>query len=203
MMTYGEVMSMVRAFFLSRWGDVISNPSLIFNHINCALQDIYNADDWAAKYVNEVVSGVKDGLYTKYNLSHPISKLNMATEILGSSASWREYTVTLEQQCECDCSIYMGDNYLYIKSITDTPTQIDVSYIKDYQWATFDADLDKPIPLPDKFIPALIKLTYDWASPINLMQSEAQANDFFSHAANRLNQLKQIDWVTNRFTYSS
>jgi len=50
-----------------------------------------------------------------------------------------------------------------------------------------------PIPLPDKFIPALIKLTYDWASPINLMQSEAQANDFFSHAANRLNQLKQID----------
>ena len=97
----------------------------------------------------------------------------------------------------------MWDRYLYIKSNIDTPTQIDVSYIKDYKWATYDVDMPTPIPLPDKFIPALIKLTYDWASPINLMQSEAQANDFFSHAANRLNQLKQIDWVTNRFTYSS
>ena len=201
MITYWEVMSMVRPFFLSRGGDVITNPSLIFNHINCALQDIYNADDWTAKYVNEKVTGVVDGMYTKYKLSHPISKLNVAKEV--DSYGARTYTPTLEQECECDCSIYLWDDYLYIKSTSDAPRELEVAYIKEYKWATYDKDLATPIPLPDKFVPALIKLTYDWASPINLMQSETWNVDFFSHAANRINQLKVIDGITNKFTYSS
>lgn len=112
-----------------------------------------------------------------------------------------EYTPTLEEDCECECSIRVGDEYLYMEGITETPNSLVVDYIKDYKWATYDKDMTTPIPIPNRYVPALIKLIYDWASPINLMVSEAQATDFYAHGATRLDKIKANDGITDRFRF--
>jgi hypothetical protein len=197
MKTYWEVMALVRPFFLSRWGDVISKPDIIFDFINCSIQDIYNDDDATFTYIHEVVPRTIQWDKSIYKTSFPIRKLNVAKDSQYST----EYTPTLEEDCECDCSIRVGDEFLYLDGTTQTPNSLVIDYIRDYKWAIYDKDMTTPVPLPNRYIPALIKFIYDWASPINLMVSEAAATDFYAHAATRLDKLKANDGVTNRFKY--
>ena len=53
------------------------------------------------------------------------------------------------------------------------------------------------IPLPQRYIPALIKLVYDWAAPISMLAGETATTDFFSHAMQRMEKLVNNDSLTN------
>lgn len=79
----------------------------------------------------------------------------------------------------------------------DVHTKIHVVYVRDYEWINDISRLDEEIPLPARYIPALIKLIYDWASPINLTESEGATVDFFSHGITRLEKLSAQEGLTD------
>lgn len=82
--------------------------------------------------------------------------------------------------------------------VDDRFVRIEVTYVMDYEWIS-ESELTKKIPLPARYMPAVLKLLYDWASPINLMASESQQVDFYSHAMSRLNQLATEDSLTDAY----
>ena len=79
---------------------------------------------------------------------------------------------------------------------------ITLTYIKEYKWAE-DMNLSDPIQLPNRYIPTVIKLMYDWASPINLMSGETAQVDFFSHAMTRSKQLADDDSLTDIYAINA
>lgn len=76
-------------------------------------------------------------------------------------------------------------------------TKLTFHYICDYEFVDEESEKSRLIPLPSSYIPALVKLTYDWASPISLLVGETDNPDFFAHAENRLARLRNTDGMTN------
>jgi hypothetical protein len=74
-------------------------------------------------------------------------------------------TPTLFAFKDCTEFRFDGNNIITDKSVT----KIAVTYVKDYEFASYPEDMTKPVPLPKRYLPSLLKLAYDWASPINLL----------------------------------
>ena len=75
-------------------------------------------------------------------------------------------------------------------------THLEVCYIKDYDWRSL-SELNELVPLPQRYIPALVKLMYDWAAPINMLAGETATTDFYAHAMARIKDLANNDGLTN------
>ena len=70
---------------------------------------------------------------------------------------------------------------------------MDISYNRDYKFVTESTEDSTIVPIPDRYVPALVKMVYDWASPISVLVGETDNPDFFAHAQTRLEQLKIDD----------
>jgi hypothetical protein len=81
-----------------------------------------------------------------------------------------------------------------ITEIRQRPKWADMDAIREiYVNRPNDCHVDHIIPLRGKkvsglhvpenlqYLPALLKMTFDWASPINLMAGEVATTDFYSH----------------------
>lgn len=189
--TYAQMQTLVKPFFLSRGGDELCNPERLMFYTNSSIQDIYNMDAMVERYVTETITAYTDeGTYRKFVSTYPIDKMEEAFDQNGS-----ELRPTLYIPCACELK-FQGKNILTSQDVES----ISCTYIKLYEWQQWPANKDAPIPLADKYIPALCKLIYDWAAPINLMAGESATFDFFSHAMNRLTTIQNSDGVTNTFT---
>lgn len=80
---------------------------------------------------------------------------------------------------------------------------VEMVYIKEYKWATCPESLADEVQVPHRYIPAVCKLMYDWASPVNLMSGETAQVDFFSHAMTRLKMLSDSDSLTDVYDIKS
>lgn len=189
--TYAQLQTLVKPFFLSRWWDEFCNPERLMFYSNSSIQDVFNLDGMVSRYVTETITSyVDEGIYRKFVSTYPIDKVEEAYD-----QNNNPLTPTLYIPCDCELK-FEGKNILTSQDVTSIST----TYIKLYEWAQWPLDKDKVIPLPDKYIPALIKLIYDWASPINLMSGESSTFDFFSHGMNRLTTIMNNDGITNTFT---
>ena len=189
--TYAQMQTLVKPFFLSRWGDELCNPERLMFYTNSSIQDVYNMDGMVERYITETITTyVDEGTYRKFVSIYPIDKMEEAFDQNGS-----ELRPTLYIPSHCELK-FQGKNIFTSQDVTS----ISCTYIKLYEWQQWPANKDVVIPLADKYIPALCKLIYDWAAPINLMAWESATFDFFSHAMNRLTTIQNNDWLTNTFT---
>ena len=148
-------------------------------------------DGMVDRYFTETITSyVDEGNYRKFVATYPIDKMEEAFDQNGSGLR-----PTLYIPCNYELK-FQGKNILTSQDVTS----ISCTYIKEYEWAQWPLHKDSAIPLRDKYIPALTKLIYDWAAPINLMAGESATFDFFSHAMNRLTTIQNNDGITNTFT---
>ena len=194
MITYNQLISYVRPFFLSRgWDDLASSERMLF-YANTSIQDIYNADNATFTYKEETITWVVNWNNMTFTTKFWIRKVQKAYG-LTSSGSREELTPTIFFQATCENAIkfttWEKDLVTNSKYIT-----LEVIYVKEYVWKTME-DLTDNIQLPDRYIWAVCKFMYDWAAPINLMAWEAINTDFFSHWMNRVNSLKDDDYLTD------
>ncbi len=193
--TYAQLISYVLPFFLSRGGDDFASTERILFYLNCSIQDIFNTDSPTFMYKTEILrEPVVDGSNHKFVTTYPILKMQ---ECYGSDWWEEKFTDKMEPELmliRCKHKYrFQGKQIL----VDQWYTAIEVAYIRDYEWVTDLNRLDEEIPLPKRYIPALVKLIYDWAAPINLTQSEASTVDFYSHAANRIDKLAIQDSLTD------
>jgi len=185
--TYSQLISYTRPFFLSRGWDSLATLDRMMFYANAALQDVYNSDNSTFRHKTETITWVLDGDNMKFTTAYPIFKVQHAKD-----QDDAKLTPTLFDRKECEISfewnVILGD---------PTVTEITVVYLIDYIWASYPADLTKWISVPNRYIPAVIKMMYDWASPINLMSSESATTDFFSHWITRMNKLADNDSLSD------
>jgi len=199
MITYSALVSHVQPYFLSRWWDALASADRILFYANCAIQDAYNIDQSTFTYkIDKDIVWVLNWTKNKFITSNSIRKVQ---ECIGYLASWSsiELVPTLfipKDVCNQWCQFTTWNSE--ILTSTDI-VRIDVLYTMDYEWASYPQDFNKAIQLPNRYIPAVIKMMMDWAAPINLMSWESATSDFFSHAMTRFNKLSEEDWLTDMY----
>ena len=196
MITYSELISHVQPFFLSRWWDSLAWPDRILFYANCSIQDAYNIDSATFTYKNETIDFKNNWATNKFETLNWIRKVQ---ECIWYFANWWSIGLTptlllTVENCNDWVKFETWSNIL----ITSTDiVKVEVTYIKEYKWAKYPADMTTVVPLPERYVPAVVKMMMDWASPVNLMTWEWSAIDFFSHAMTRFNKLADDDALTD------
>lgn len=192
--TYWSVFRHLRLWFMSRWWDALASNETIMDYINLTIQDIYNQDSATFLYVTEELEWTIINWKKVFTTTFPIRKVNELLEIdIHWNLSCDKLTPTLfalKSRWEFKFDWY--------QIITDASiNKISVTYVKDYEYAIYPEDMVTPIPLPKRYLPALLKLSYDWSSPINLMDWEMTNVDMYWHWRTRLKELADMDSVTD------
>ena len=192
--TYWTVQTHLKLWFMSRGWDVLADWNTIMDYINLTIQDIYNQDSATFLHITEELTWQMEWNNKVFKTTFPMRKVQRLNEIDNyGNISCNNMTPTLFSIMNRDEFRFEENNIITDKDID----KIAVTYIKDYEFAKYPEDLWKPVPLPKRYLPALLKLSYDWASPINLMDWEMQNTDFYSHWKTRMNELAQMDWLTD------
>jgi len=194
--TYGQIFSVLKRFFLSRWWDILADDEAIWSYLNLAIQDLYNLDSSIYRHVVEDIEWEVNWAYTIFKTQLPIHKLQKCFKYDESGFLVSDENKRLlprlmlgNNKNECTFSWNEITTFNNIKKIR-------VMYLRDFVPVT-STDKWKICELPFRYIPWLIKLAYDWGSPINLMSWETSTTDFFSHWMNRLNTINDADWLTD------
>lgn len=197
--TYAQAASLLRIWFMSRGGDLLANPETLLTYLNLTIQDIYNEDNATFTYETETLTGVRNGDNMVFTTTFPIHKIQLASSWNSTfTERYKDLSPALYNPA-CDEIVFKDKQIL-----ADTDVEyIKVVYVREYTWASFPDDLSKIVPLPKRYLPTLMKLSYDWASPINLMASEQQTTDFYGHGMTRLNKLAASDGVTDNYKLNS
>lgn len=197
-MTYWQLFSILKRWFISRWWDILCDDQWLMDYLNLAMQDLYNEDNSTWRHITEELTWVltNDWKYYKYNTQLPIFKIQKCYPFI----YWNE--ISFEENSNLQPTLFPIKNWRECKFswneiITNTETtKIVVTYLSDYVPATL-ADKSKLVPIPFRYIPSILKLAFDWAAPINLMASETQTTDFYSHWITRLNKININDSLTD------
>lgn len=167
MITYSTLIGHVRPFFLSRGGDELANNERMMFYANCALQDIYNSDSATFTYKRETITGVVNGDKMKFITQGNIRKVQQCVGTMGVSGSIEmKPTLMIPGIYDKDWLQFETGSNVILTS-TDI-TEIDVVYTQEYKWAEL-SEIESPIQVPPRYVPAVCKLMFDWASPVNLM----------------------------------
>ena len=165
---------------------------MLMDYINLSIQDLYNEDNSTWRHIEETITTyTTEWDYNIFKTQLPIYKIQKCYNVV----YWHSIT---QENVNLQPTLFHIDSYDKIKFswneiITHKDIKsINVIYLNDYVMASLE-DESKTLPLPDRYVPALLKLTYDWASPINLMSWETSAVDFYSHWITRLNKL----WIND------
>ena len=179
---------------MSRGWDVLAEPQNIMDYINLTIQDIYNQDSATFLWKTEELEWTLNWNYMVYQTNFPMRKVQ---ELIPLTSDWTFYCDKLTPTLFAikDQSEFKFD---WNQIITDkSVTKISVTYVMDYEFALYPDDMTKTVPLPKRYLPSLLKLAYDWASPINLLDWEMQNIDMYSHWKTRMNELAQMDSLTD------
>lgn len=190
-MLYNQLEWILQPFFLSRWSSSLAWLDEIQSYINLAIQDIYNENNWIFKIKDETLSSYVDANWRRMFTS--TYDIDMFIE--AKDQYWNDiYPITTRLKDDKRTFNVSWKN-IYFLDTTDV-TEIYITYTKQYIWYNRVTDWTNIIPLPDKFIPAVIKAIYDYTSPINLFDWEQTQTDFFWHYTNRIWKLKDQDSVS-------
>lgn len=167
--------SVLRPFFNSRWGSELANNDMLDSYVNIAIQDIYNRHHWWFRNIFEKLDTSTDlwNWTRRFNTSYPISSIvdiydqdwNPVSFWYSPINSWD----TNDEFTETDANIW--ENFIIVRNDIE---YLDIRYIRWFQWFTYNDAKNLPLPLPDKFVPPLLLLIYDYASPISYFEDDAQ-----------------------------
>jgi len=202
MITYSTLISHVRPFFLSRWGDELADNDRMMFYANCAIQDIFNIDSATFTYKNEILEHTSNSWTNKFTTTYNIRKVQ---ECIWTLSNWStvSLTPTLYIADEDDTTYLKFQTWSNIILTHTDILSINIVYIQEYKWSSYPGDLDSVVQVPERYIPAICKLMYDWAAPVNLMSGETAQVDFFSHAMTRMKQLSDDDSLTDLYKIKS
>lgn len=196
-MIYNELEALIHPFFLSRWWDSLAQLDSIQTYINLAIQDIWNEDNWTFKIYNERVSIYVDEAWKRR--FETINEIDMFIE--AKDQYWDDIyptTVWLKSEWASQSDSkefnFSWKNIYFLDSTS--VTELNITYTVKYKWYNRSLNWTDKIPLPDKFIPALLKAIYDYTSPINLFEWETSQVDYYGHYTNKINKLKLLDSVS-------
>lgn len=186
-MLYNQLFTMIKPFFISRWGWALSNTDMLESYVNISIQDVWNFYDWTFKIKQEVLTTPEASWeFLKWKLSSPIDRtIDLYDEHWNSlqPTSWR-----LDNDNEC--KIW----YDFILTTTDIES-IDVRYYSSFEFIEYNTNWTDTLPMPNKFLPALLNKIYDLASPISYFEDD-NVVPRYQIAVRQLNELKQFDWVS-------
>jgi len=150
------------------------------------------------KFKTETLSTYEDNITNNTRMFTTWENIHMFTWNI-CDQNWNSIFPTVWRLQDMDEFFFSWKN-IYFKlndwSNNTTITSIEITYSKTYTFYNRSLDWWKEVPLPEAFIPALIKLIYDYASPINLFDWEQTQVDFYWHYNTRINDLINVDWIT-------
>jgi len=190
-MLYNQLFTMVRPFFISRWGWALSNNDMLEQYINVSIQDIYSFHDWIFKIKEEDLVSEENWDYLKWNLTTPIDR---PIEIWDQNWTQLHATTWSIWEQDKDANVKIWHDFLLTRADVDI-TAINIRYYTQYEWIEFNANWTDPLPFPNKFVPALINKIYDLASPISYFEDD-NVVPRYQIAVRQLNELKQYDSIS-------
>lgn len=194
-MTYTQLFAILKRWFMSRWWDILCDNQWLIDYINLAIQDLYNEDNSTWRHITEDLVWVANWEHMKFTTRLPIFKIQKCFPYNNDYISYEENThiiptlFAIKDRRQCKFS---GYEILTHKDVT----KISVTYLHDYVPVSL-VNMSEIVPVPFRYIPAILKMAFDWAAPINLMAWEVQTTDFYSHWITRLNKINMNDSLTD------
>lgn len=195
-MTYWQLFSILKRWFMSRWWDILCDDQWLMDYINLAIQDIYNEDNSTWRHQTETLVWTLNWDHYKYETTFPIHKIQEAYQY---NSNWQisyikdyKLTPTLKSIKKCKDIKFAWKEIISHKEVN----KIEVTYLMDYVPAAIN-EKNKPLPFPYRYVPVVLKFAMDWAAPINLMSSESSTVDFYTHWITRNNKIRDNDSLTD------
>ena len=186
--------TMVKPFFNSRWWSELASNDMIDNYVNLCIQDIYNRHSRYFKNVNETIVTSTPHLewYKKWTTTFNIETI---VQILDQdnnqfNPSFRRIETTWDDFADVTCNVW--ENFIITK---DDVEEIYVEYIRSHKWFTYEENKNLELPLPNKFIPPLLLMVFDYASPLSYFEDD-NVTPRYEIAEKQLTFIKNNDWIT-------
>ena len=167
--------------------------------INLSIQDLINNSSFSFMSEFQKVEPNVDlyqDQYQVFELDYPINRMH---ELL-IEGDWEVRWEMVDRMPYFDSREFFykrGTNILYWPKEVEFIT---VNYEREFEinnMATSE-DLEKELPIPFTFIPALVKMIYDTASPFSFFQWEWASTDFYWHGKTRMNDLVNSDVLSSK-----
>lgn len=201
--TYAELLAMIHPYFLANWWEDFMSPTEISWIINLSIQDMFNNSDlsFAAEY--EHITAESNLYWWKYLQFKTKKPINLIHELL-INWEWEDQSPnivnTMPHTNVMEFHYKKWTNTIYATNVDDWSfITLSVNYNRDYirNKLLTDEDRKREVPVPFAYIPALVKLIYDTASPLTFFQWDWNAYNFFEHWKSRLKELEMRDVMTS------
>lgn len=202
--SYWKLISLLRPYLLvSWWEDFLSTWELDML-INLAIQDLLNNDTFSFMSTFELIDGdelLHQDTYKVFKTEHPINRINE----LYINKEWvslvDKLVNTMPSLNSNEFYFKRGTNVIYWNQCIES---IAINYEQDFELVEINVDttLDKELPIPFTFVPALIKMIYDNMSMFTFFQWEWSTTDYYGHAKTRMNDLRTTDELSSEINLS-
>jgi len=193
-MLVNEFYSMIRPFFISRGSWSLTNNDMLDNYTNISLTHIYNYHKWFFKNKQEDLTYTAHWeWFRKWETSFNIQNIITITDEKWNrlNPSFRKIWTSRSDEFEkINCNVW--ENFIITD---DTVEKINIEYTIKHKFFKYDDSKNQHLPLPDEFIPTLILLIYDYASPIVYFDDD-NTTPRYQIARNQLDNLKDLDRIS-------
>lgn len=188
--------SVIRPFFVSRGSWQLATNDMLDNYVNLVLQDIYNFHEWKFKNIAEELTSYNevDGKrvwVTKYHIDSVTKVEDQDGNTFNPTFKTIKESTDIEDSFE-EYRCNVGENFIVTNSDVES---ISIEYVKAFEWFTYEDLKNKPLPVPSKFVPAVMMKVYDLASPLNYFDDDSVVPRY-QIAERMLNNIKVNDGVS-------
>lgn len=202
--SYWKLISLLRPYLLVSWWEDFMTTWELDMLINLAIQDLINNGTFTYMSTFELIDGdelLYQDTYKIFKTEHPINRINE----LYINKEWEDMTDklvnTMPNLGSKEFYFKRGTNVIYWNKCIDS---IAINYEQDFEIVetTSDSNLDKELPIPFTFVPALMKMIYDNMSMFTFFQWEGSSTDYYWHWKTRMNDLKTTDELSSNINLS-
>ena len=188
--------AMLRPFFISRWSWELATNDMLDNYVNLSIQYIFNKHNWLFKKKSQLITTYTEEVdwnrkfTTTYDIATIISVKDQEWNDLNPSFRNIEEKSNYDRFWQSDCNIWL--NYIITRSDV---SEIQVEYIIEHKWFTYEEMKNNSLPIPTKFVPSLLLLVYDLASPLSYFDDD-NVVPRYQIAEKQLEYIKSNDWIS-------
>lgn len=191
-MINNELYSLIRPFFVTRGWWTLSNNEMLDQYINIASQDVWNYYDWSFKIKTEDLTSVENWDYLKWETTYNIDTIVDIEDEYGNKITPMTKKISADNECN------VWENFILT---TTEVKEINIRYMKSYEWIKLAVNWTDSLQFPNKFVPALMNKIFDYASPLSYFEDD-NAVPRYQIAVRQLDELKRLDWVSADIYFS-
>jgi len=197
--TYSKLLSLVHYYFLMNWWEDFMTKWELPMMVNMSIQDLVNNSSFSfmAEFQKiEPEAVLYQDTYSVFKTNYPINRMH---ELL-IDGDWECKWEVVDRMPYFDSKEFFYKRWTNILYWPKELEFITVNYEREYETNNMstDDDLSKELPIPFSFIPALVKMIFDWSSPFTFFQWEWSSTDFYWHGKTRLNDLVNSDSLSSK-----